>query len=175
MSRPIKRLDLLLKEVVDPVSQENFWRIKNELEALKKSIDSTGAVGPSGPAGPPGVQGAPGAGANFEVLSGETMPALKFVYIGADGKIYLGNSTVYATSLVVGITLTAGAINTIITVQPFGTVNDSSFNFGYSNPIFLTTLGNFSVTVPISGHRVKLGQGLNNGQIFVDIDETIIL
>lgn len=44
MSKTIKRLDLLFREVQDSVAQENFYRIK----AYMDNLASTGLVGPPG-------------------------------------------------------------------------------------------------------------------------------
>ena len=167
-----KRIDLLLKEIADPYVQENFYKLKLYLEKLQIS---TGGTGPQGTPGPAGPQGTPGAGATFTVVAGETLSAVKFVYLAADGKAYLGNSTTFPQTEVIGMTKTAASTGANVEIVPFGLMQDASFTFGYSQLLFLTTLGNFSTTVPVSGHRVKLGQGLNNGQIFIDIDETIIL
>jgi len=166
-----KRLDLLLKEIKDPYVQENFYKLKIFLE----NFEGGGAQGPAGNTGATGPQGAPGVGGTVTVIAGETLPALKFVYIGSDGKAYLGNSATFPETEVIGMTTQAGATNSILEIVPFGLVQDPSFTFGYSQMLFLTTNGAFSTTVPVTGHRVKLGQGLNNGQIFIDIDETIIL
>lgn len=167
-----KRLDLLLKEIKDPYVQENFYKLKIFMENLDVT---TGGTGPQGSPGPSGPQGIPGVGGTLTVVAGEPLSAVKFVYLGADGKAYLGNSGTYATAEVIGITMTAASTGSNVEIQPFGPLQDASFTFGYSQMLFLTTLGNFSTTVPVTGHRVKLGQGLNNGQIFIDIDETIIL
>lgn len=172
--KKLKKIDLLLKEIKDPHAQENFWRLKNFLENLELNGLTGGNI--PGPPGPPGAPGADGASSNVFVLTaGETLSALKFVYIGPDGFAYLGNSTVFNSSEVIGMTTTAANAGNSVSIQPFGVASDASFTFGYSQMLFLTTLGNFSTTVPVVGHRVKLGQGLNNGKIFIDIDETIIL
>lgn len=110
-----------------------------------------------------------------QYLAGETISALKFVYVGADGKIYLGDSTNALTSEIVGITITAGAIDSLINVVSFGPVFDVSFVYGYSNSLYLTTSGSVSTTSPLTGYRALVGKGLNDGQIFVDIDEVITL
>lgn len=167
-----KRLDLLLKEIKDPYVQENFYKLKLFIENLEVGSASTGPQGNPGPAGP---QGIPGIGGTLTVVAGVTLSALKFVYIGADGKAYPGNSLSYDTSEVIGITLSSVVAGANVEIQHYGQLQDPSFTFGYSQTLFLTTMGNFSTTVPVTGHRVKLGQGLNNGQIFIDIDETVIL
>ena len=110
-----------------------------------------------------------------QYLAGETMSALKFVYVGADGKIYLGDSNFALKSEVVGITVSAGAADAIINVASFGPVFDLTFTYGYSNSLYLTTNGNVSTTSPTTGYRALVGKGLNDGQIFVDIDEVITL
>lgn len=107
--------------------------------------------------------------------AGETMSALKFVYVGVDGKIYLGDHNFQEKSAIVGITINAGDVNTLIDVATFGSVFDATFAFGFSNSLFLTTLGNVSTTSPTVGYRALVGKGLNDGQIFVDIDEVITL
>ena len=115
------------------------------------------------------------AGRYAQYLAGETMSALKFVYVGADGKIYLGDSTDALKSEIVGITITAGAVDSLINVASFGPVFDASFAYGYSNSLYLTTAGDVSTTSPTTGYRALVGKGLNDCQIFVDIDEVITL
>jgi hypothetical protein len=107
--------------------------------------------------------------------AGVTMSALKFVYVGVDGKIYLGDSNSAVSSEVIGITVNAGAADSLIDVLTFGPFFDVTFAFGYSNSLYLTTLGNVSTTSPTVGYRALVGKGLNDGQIFVDIDEVITL
>jgi len=170
----IKKLDLLLREIDDKYIAENFYRIQKYLEALSLSV-TEGPAGADGATGPQGPQGPAGASGSITLVAGETLSALKFVYVAADGFAYRGSSTSYTTSQVIGITITAASVGNSVTVATFGEVVDGSFSFGVSNPIFLTTLGSFSTTPPASGHVVKLGHGLDNGKIFVDIDETIIL
>lgn len=110
-----------------------------------------------------------------QYMAGETMSALKFVYVGPDGKIYLGDSGFALKSEIVGMTVSAGAVDTLINVVSFGPAFDVTFTYGYSNSLYLTTNGNVSTTSPIVGYRALVGKGLNDGQIFVDIDEVITL
>lgn len=50
MTKTLKRLDLLIREVQDPHAQENFWRLRNIIEDLS----SSGIPGPPGAQGPVG-------------------------------------------------------------------------------------------------------------------------
>lgn len=50
MTKTLKRLDLLIREVQDPHAQENFWRLRNIIEDLS----SSGIPGPAGVPGPVG-------------------------------------------------------------------------------------------------------------------------
>lgn len=50
MTKTLKRLDLLIREVQDPHAQENFWRLRNIIEDLS----SSGIPGPPGAPGPVG-------------------------------------------------------------------------------------------------------------------------
>jgi hypothetical protein len=111
----------------------------------------------------------------LQYLAGETISALKFVYVGPDGKIYLGDSALALKSEIVGITINAGGVDTLINVASFGPVFDATFAYGYSSSLFLTTMGSVSTTAPTVGFRAIVGKGLNDGQIFVDIDEVITL
>ena len=58
------KLDLLLREVADRYSQENFYKIKTFLENLEMTT-ATGATGPQGPAGPKGDPGTAGVSYTF--------------------------------------------------------------------------------------------------------------
>ncbi len=48
------RLDLLIKEVKDKYSQENFLKLRRYLNSLDLGSGGVGPQGPQGPAGPPG-------------------------------------------------------------------------------------------------------------------------
>ena len=105
MSKTIKRLDLLFREVQDSVAQENFYRIK----AYMDNLASTGLVGPPGPQGPPGPPGISGGVADFA-------GALK-VTRTASVAITLGDAVYAISSTHVGL---ADASNTVTEAMVFG-------------------------------------------------------
>ena len=79
MTKVIKRLDLLLREVQDPYAQENFLRLKRILE----DIELSGNAGPPGPPGPPGVPGTSGdAATTVLVPATSTVTVLSTPYAG---------------------------------------------------------------------------------------------
>lgn len=109
-----------------------------------------------------------------QYILGENISALKLVKIGPDGKIYLASSVNnYEDTQCIGMTIQGGNINTEVSVVTFGQVDDISFNFPLNTDIFLGI--NAGPADNISGllfHK-KIGQSLDIGKIFINIEDTI--
>jgi hypothetical protein len=110
------------------------------------------------------------------VQYGETLSALKLVYIASDGKAYLATSQdTYEKALVAGITKTAGVENSINDILVFGRIDDPSFSYSGTQELFLTTLGNISNIPPAAGIVAFVAKSLNTGSIFINFKHIINL
>jgi hypothetical protein len=107
---------------------------------------------------------------------GQTISALKLVYVGLDGKIYPASNDIgYDEARVVGMTKLAGNLNQQRPVLVFGRIDDPSFTYPANTDLFLGTMGNIVAIAPTAGHYKLIGRSLGPGSIFLDIGTTIIL
>ena len=110
----------------------------------------------------------------FDIADG-TVSAIKAIYKTLNGIAHADKDTSYATSTVVGISITGAADTNQVKYQIAGRLEDSSFNFPLNDPLYLGSDGSITNTVPISGHRTRLGTSLGIGAIQLLIEEPIIL
>ena len=119
--------------------------------------------------------------ANIDALTcdftaGETISAIRAVYVQLDGLLYNADPTVDIGSRPVGISTTAGNATDTISVTSYGKLEDaalSSFNIG--DEIFLGPGGTLVSTAPTTGFFVKLGEIVATNTLMVDIEEKIKL
>lgn len=110
----------------------------------------------------------------IDVVLGEDISALKFVYLDND-LAYRGDQTIKAKSQVIGILKTGGVAGSTQKALMFGRLDDPFFTFSSSQVFYLTTLGNVSATAPTTGYLKECGQGLRSGSIFINIKQTLTL
>jgi hypothetical protein len=110
------------------------------------------------------------------VILGESISALKLVYLGADGKAYMATSSgTYEQARVLGILLQPGVLNDEKRCLLFGRLDDPFFSFAGADDLYLGPTGNIVDSAPTSGHYKPVGQSLGTGSIFLKIGSTIIL
>ena len=172
MSKPIKRLDLLIREVEDQHAQENFYRIKNYID----NLTLTGGVGPQGPAGPPGADGAPGTSLVAIKIAGETISAGKAVYLDTATVVKLSDRSVTARQKCIGVAKTGATTGNPLEVITDGIFTDSIFSgFAINEPIWVGLNGVLTQTPPTSGVLLEAGYYLGENKIEVEIKRPIIL
>lgn len=73
--------------------------------------------------------------------------------------------------------LTTGAVSTgaSATVQTFGSITENTWNWTVGEPVFLSTNGLLTQTIPTTGYRLIIGIPITTTTLFVDISEPIIL
>lgn len=138
----------------------------------------TGVDGKIDPTLLPAVSGVVDAAKEIEATFtyGQTISALKLIYVGLDGRVYPATSqTTYDEARVAGITKLSGNANDQRPVLVFGRIDDPSFTFPVNADLFLGTAGNIVATAPSTGHHKPIGRSLGLGSIFLDIGTTIIL
>jgi len=74
---------------------------------------------------------------------------------------------------VLGMTTGAVSVGAEATVQVSGFIEESSWNWTVGNPVYLSTNGQITQTVPTSGYRLIIGKPKTDKILFIDISEPI--
>ncbi len=175
MSKTIKRLDLLFREVQDLAAQENFYRLKNFLD----NLEANGLAGPQGPpgaTGPAGPSGVPGTSLVVTKTAGETISAGKAVYLDTATVVKLSDHSVVARQKCIGVAKTAATAGNSIEIIVDGAFEDAIFSgFTINEPIWVGTSGVLTQTPPTSGVLLEAGYYLGENKIEIEIKRPIIL
>lgn len=175
MSKTIKRLDLLIREIEDPHAQENFYRLKYFLDNLSAN-GVTGPQGPPGIQGPPGASGTPGTSLVATKTAGETISAGKAVYLDTATVVKLSDHSVLSRQKCIGVAKTAATLSNPIEVITDGIFEDAIFSgFTINEPIFVGSNGTLTQVPPTSGVLLEAGYYLGENKIEVEIKRPIIL
>jgi hypothetical protein len=166
-TKVLKRLDLLFREVKDPHAQENFYRLKNILSDIE-----TGNVGPQGPPGPQGPIG----------VTPTTVPRLVATFTTDVGTLATHLVRVTGASTVQNITdnLAATIPNGVFGVgynKPsatsieviFGGIVGGYAGFTTGLPLFISTSGVPTHTVPSTGMVQQIGFAVSTTELFVQL------
>ena len=98
---------------------------------------------------------APAASSTFTATAGEALGGNRVVYIAGDGKAYHANPD--ATSLLVsGLSKGAAALGAVVTIQLEGIFTEPTWTWSAA-PVFLSTTGLLTQTVPTSGYCFQVG------------------
>lgn len=159
----LKRLDLLFREVKDPVAQENFWRIRDLFKEI--STGTTGPAGPTGPQGPAGPSGLP----TFTFTSDAGTLATNLVRINAANTVtkITDNSSATIPNGIFGICY-AKPSATQAEVMVLGVV-PGYVGLTVGAAVFISTLGVPTHTPPSSGMVQQIGFALSTTEIFVNL------
>ena len=113
----------------------------------------------------------------IQKVVGETIGSHKIVKLGDNGKVYYADCrNLSDVERILGMTLNSANTNGSVNILLFGKLQDSSFNFDTSKPIYLGKNG--AIVQDIDSESVfiqRLGKVLKNNEILIDLDEPIIL
>lgn len=168
MTKTLKRLDLLVREVKDPHAQENFWRLRNLIEDLS----SNGIVGPQGPPGPAGPAGptpisVPKLVATFNTDVGTL--ATHLLRVNGDNTVtqITDNASGTIPNGVFGVGLSKPSALQIDVVFTGIVGGYSGFTIG--SPLFISTLGVPTHTPPTTGMVQQIGFAVSATELFVSL------
>jgi len=124
-----------------------------------------------------GVSGGGGSAQNTEIRNAfETLSALKCVYsVDANNAALGDDNTSLLKASVFGITITAANINESTQILTYGVLRDSSFTWTSGTQIYLGASGAMTDIAPSSGFRTLVATSQGVGQIFINIQEPIVL
>lgn len=168
MTKTLKRLDLLVREVKDPHAQENFWRLRNLIEDLS----SNGIQGPQGPPGPAGPAGptpisVPKLVATFNTDVGTL--ATHLLRVNGDNTVtqITDNAAGTIPNGVFGVGLSKPSALQIDVVFTGIVGGYSGFTIG--SPLFISTLGVPTHTPPATGMVQQIGFAVSATELFVSL------
>jgi hypothetical protein len=165
VSKQLKRLDLLIREVEDPHAQENFWRLKNVIQDLSSSgiPGPQGAVGPAGPT--PITVPKLVATFNTDVLTF----AGHLLRVNGDNTVTLitDNNSSTIPNGVFGIGYSKPSPLQIDVVFTGIIGGYSGFTTGF--PLFISTAGIPTHTPPATGMVQQIGFAVSATEIFVQL------
>lgn len=150
--------------------------IKTEdvLQTLLLTEDSLQLVVSSemGPKGDPGISG----GSTLQVTAFDSISSLRAVYIRSSGTCSHASSNSLQGSNVLGISTTSASAGLLFTVQPSGELTDPSWTWIPGLPIYLSTLGNLTQSVPTQGsYQAEVALAKTATSIIVRIYPPILL
>lgn len=165
MTKTLKRLDLLVREVKDPHAQENFWRLRNLIEDLS----SSGIPGPQGPAGPIGPTpiSVPKLVATFNTDVGTL--ATHLLRVNGDNTVtqITDNASGTIPNGVFGVGLSKPSALQIDVI--FTGIMGGYSGFTIGSPLFISALGVPTHTPPATGMVQQIGFAVSATELFVSL------
>ncbi len=121
--------------------------------------------------------GGSGLSANTEIRNAsETISALKCLYSVDANSVGLSSDNVsFLKASVFGIAITAANTNESMQIQTGGTLRDSSFTWTSGAQLYVDSNGSLTDVAPSVGFRTLVASSQGPGQIFINIQEPIIL
>lgn len=98
------------------------------------------------------------------------------VVTGVDGKLYPATHAAVGTGAkILGISETSSGANTAARVRQFGDIVHSGWLFDPTKPVFVTSEGFLTQTIPTSGYQIKVGYAISYDKIAIQLEPPIKL
>jgi len=154
-------IHLLIKEIQDAYTQENFKRIKEYFNSPTSPLfqDISTTVNDEA------------AKLAFKKVASEPITKFQMVRLISSTEVALGDISSYTNAKIIGMALESGSVGATIAILTFGIVDDASFSFTLNEPLFLQATGFLGETAPSASGEfiVTAGQSLGSGSIYIDI------
>ena len=112
----------------------------------------------------------------LDKIAGETISALKLVISDGNNEVIVADPNgAFEGAQVLGIALNSANVGEEVRVLTQGALQDSSFAFSINSQLYLGTNGFVTDTPPATGHRVLVAKAIETDEIYLEIEETIIL
>ena len=130
---------------------------------------NTGPIGPQGPAGPEGISGIQ----SVNVFVESTLSGNKVVAFTSNGVVYADNTNLSHIGNILGFTRTSSESNSNTSIQTFGFLN-GFYGLIPGLPIYLSSNGSITQTVPVTGFINNLGIALSSTELNINITMPIV-
>lgn len=147
--------------------------LDEETDLLVLPVEETQVVVAGGEQGPPGIPG-PAGGQVIERTAGEQLSALRAVFEGAAGRVWLADATeAVEVFTLLGVTTTAAEANQPVLVQRLGAIDDAAWAWTPGVRVYLGAAGQLTQTPPDTGFDVLIGVALSPTRLLLNIQDPI--
>ncbi|UBB15412.1 capsid cement protein [Comamonas odontotermitis] len=147
--------------------------LDEETDLLVLPVEDTQVVVAAGEQGPPGIPG-PAGGQVLERTAGEQLSALRAVFEGAAGRVWLADATEAGEVFtLLGVTTTAAEANQQVLVQRLGSIDDAAWGWTPGVRVYLGAAGQLTQTSPATGFDVLIGVALSPTRLLLNIQDPI--
>lgn len=109
-------------------------------------------------------------------IAAEPISALRAVVLNLNGTISLASaSNPTHSNRVKGISITAANTGQPVDVLEAGPYTDNSWDWGLNQAVFLVEAGGLSVTPPVNGFYLQIGQSETPDTLYVEIQRPILI
>lgn len=132
----------------------------------------SGTDGADGADGAPGTPGAPG-GVLVQRAAGEPISALQVVWEDSNSTIWVLDHHSPDIFSVLGVTVSAGGVGSMLTVQLGGVMDDSFWSWVPGQRVYLGTTGGLTQTPANDGFHVLIGTALSATRVNLKVQDPI--
>ena len=135
------------------------------------TVNTITSGGEQGPAGPPGDS------INYvNIIAGQDLSGHRVVCTNNIGRVIYADSGISTTAdRIVGITTSASLNGTVAEVQMVGVLEEPSWNWDVTIPLYIGVNGYITQTPPSSGYLYSIGFAMTPTKIFINKQPPIIL
>ena len=106
-------------------------------------------------------------------IAGQDIIRFKVLAIGSDSNLYYADRTnTEHIGKVIGVSISSVLSGSNVLLRTYGRIDNSSWAWDVTKPIYLDTHGNMTQTLP-GGYNIRIAKVLLPTSILVDIDEVI--
>jgi hypothetical protein len=108
--------------------------------------------------------------------AGQNLIKNRVVIVDTDSLVYYADSSILNhANRVLGVVLTSVNKNGNVRIQTFDKLQNTSWNWDITLPLFLGTDGSLTQIAPITGFSLEIGKPIITDTIFINIQQPIIL
>jgi hypothetical protein len=152
------------------ISQENL-----NLNIIEQKIELTLNSGIKGDKGDKGDTGESGASSSYTYVAGEILGGHRVIIIDNNLAYYADNTNLSHVNKPIGISNNASISGGNVTVVFYGEMEESSWNWDITKPIWISTNGLLTQTPAISGFSCIIATPITTTKIFIEKQEIFIL
>lgn len=169
-----KVLPVITESIIKPVISRSVINV-NLVEAPVHVSIPVGVPGVKGDKGDKGDTGESGASSSYTYTAGEILGGHRSVIIDNNLAYYADCTNLNHINKIIGISNNASILGGEVTVVFFGEMEESSWSWDITKPIWISTNGLFTQTPPETGFSCIIAMPITTTKIFIEKQEILIL